>query len=146
MALRKLDRFWRAVDVRGDYDCWPWKGPLDKHGWPICGIDVGQGTRAQRVLVVLLDKELRRNDTVRLVCRNSACCNPRHIEVISRGSVPQRVKRALLQEFRKREYGVTLGQLAARYDVSRGYVKRLWARYKWDILEEQGYGRTSISG
>ena len=33
MTPKEESRFWGRVLILGDDDCWPWRGPLDRHGY-----------------------------------------------------------------------------------------------------------------
>jgi hypothetical protein len=45
----KIKRFWKKVDIKGDNDCWEWKGAVQSKGYGSFGIGPGQTALAHRV-------------------------------------------------------------------------------------------------
>lgn len=82
---------WSKVDVRGEHECWPWKGCKEKSGYGRTWInDVGY--YAHRVIFDLANPgqiELRAPANKRAMgflmhtCDNRICCNPAHLRVAS---------------------------------------------------------------
>lgn len=80
---------WSKVDVRGEQECWPWKGTQTKSGYGRTWInDVGY--YAHRVIFSLANPgqiELRAPANKRArgflmhLCDNRICCNPAHLRV-----------------------------------------------------------------
>ena len=73
-------RFWRHVDDSGD--CWEWKGTKDRKGY-------GQFTVnkkhffAHRWAYEALVGPIAEGMVVDHLCRNRACCNPSHMEIVT---------------------------------------------------------------
>lgn len=82
---------WSKVDVRGEQECWPWKGTQTKSGYGRTWInDVGY--YAHRVIFNLANPgqiELKAPANKRAtgflmhICDNRICCNPAHLRVAS---------------------------------------------------------------
>ncbi len=72
-------RFWSLVDKRGPDECWPWKNRLIRGGY-------GQIKLRRKYICahvaahILNGGSFDRGPIIRHVkCRNSRCCNPRHL-------------------------------------------------------------------
>ena len=76
---------WLKVQ-RGTWDeCWPWLGTLNSDGYGVFRVK-GRQYRAHRVAYM----DATGNDpgtgyVVDHTCRNRACCNPRHMELVTLG-------------------------------------------------------------
>jgi hypothetical protein len=76
------ERFWLKVDIRGEDECWPWTGGLNRgYGWfRIGGMYTGRGERAHRwVLEKKLDRPIKKGHEALHSCDFKPCCNPKHI-------------------------------------------------------------------
>ncbi len=81
-------RFWSKVKRGTDNECWEWLGPLDRHGYGSFGIKCLAGytlARSHRVAYWLSKGPLSQALTVDHLCRNRACQNPNHMELVTRG-------------------------------------------------------------
>ena len=83
--LGDIDMPWLKVH-RGTWDaCWPWLGTLNSDGYGVFRVK-GRQYRAHRVAYM----DATGNDpgtgyVVDHTCRNRACCNPRHMELVTLG-------------------------------------------------------------
>ena len=79
-----VGRFWDNVDRRGDTDCWPWRRPLSKAGYGVLSV------RGARVYSHRLSWRIAHGAwpaqglVIDHLCRNRACQNPAHMEVVTR--------------------------------------------------------------
>lgn len=91
-----LERIIARIDVA---DCWVWTGALTKAGYGA----IGRGRRDEgiaythRAMYELLVGPIKPGLDLDHLCRNRACCNPDHLEPVSRAENVRRgaqVKRA----------------------------------------------------
>lgn len=75
-------RFWAYVQTGGPNDCWPWLGSTSL-GYGRIGINRKQHL-AHRFAYELLVGSLPPGAHLDHLCRNRACCNPRHLQPVSR--------------------------------------------------------------
>lgn len=84
--LRWQTRIWLAVDTTDPDECWVWQGHLDKDGYGQIRGNGGRGApllRAHRAMYALVRKEaIPAGLTIDHLCRNKACVNPDHLEVV----------------------------------------------------------------
>lgn len=80
------ERFWEKVDKGEASQCWPWRAYLYANGYamftPIHG---GPKVMAHRYAYEALVQPIPDEMTIDHLCRNRACCNPAHMEVVTRG-------------------------------------------------------------
>lgn len=92
-----LPRLLAKIDRRGDDECWPWKGYINKKGYGMFSLN-GKMTTAVRAVVLLIKGEHLTYDRwrrdrgprgkgpvgarreVRHLCNKPICCNPAHVE------------------------------------------------------------------
>lgn len=82
MDQRRIERFWRRVQVGAPDDCWPITGYIGKGGYGSAQMD-GRRTTAHRAAYVLTNGPV--DDTLEIdhLCKNRRCCNPRHLEAVT---------------------------------------------------------------
>lgn len=101
-------RFWQKVDKRQPDECWPWMASMLRNGY-------GQfdHTTAHRFAMMASGFDVGSDEVVDHLCRNRACVNPAHLEI-----VPQAVNVA-------RGYGPNLAATARRDEARvRTHCKR----------------------
>ena len=76
---RLTDAFWARVDVRGDGECWPWKGALNRKGYGITS--GGDINRIASRAAWILHAQVTPPSTLLVchTCHNRDCCNPAHL-------------------------------------------------------------------
>ena len=80
-TLTRQDRFWSQVDRRGPAECWQWMGHLTDRGYGTFG---ARGTvRPHRIAYELLVGPIPENLEPDHLCRNRACVNPAHIDLVT---------------------------------------------------------------
>lgn len=75
------ERFWEKVDTSGD--CWLWTAGRDKDGYGRFSIARSQSDRAHRVAWRLLRGDIPAHLEPDHLCRNRACVNPAHLELVT---------------------------------------------------------------
>lgn len=110
-------RLLRTVEF-DESGCWAWKGTIDHDGYGRV-YHLGKKVRAHRLSYELLVGELTPGLVVDHVCRNKACINPDHLELVSQS---ENVKRSLPTS----KNGMTRGKYKKRPTCYRGHFK------EWD--------------
>lgn len=75
-----LERFWSKVDRKGPDECWNWTAYLNDDGYGYFKLN-GMPLYAHRVVIVLEGRRLPDKKLVHHTCQNSACVNPKHLQV-----------------------------------------------------------------
>lgn len=77
-------KFWEKVDSSGGPDaCWPWTGFIGRAGYGHVR-RLGRTLEAHRYAFLLVRGIMStREQCLDHLCRNKACCNPAHLEVVS---------------------------------------------------------------
>lgn len=83
-GLVLAERFWSKVDRRGPDDCWEWQGYRLSSGYGQIRI-AGTKWLAHRLAYVVNVGPIPEGLTIDHLCRNRACVNPVHLEVVTRG-------------------------------------------------------------
>lgn len=84
-----LKRFTSKVDRRGDAECWPWLAGFNGNGYGRVYIE-GQMFYAHRVSYELFRGEIPAGLVIDHLCKNRACTNPAHLEVVTQGENARR--------------------------------------------------------
>lgn len=78
------ERFWEKVNVGPPDDCWTWRLTLDDEGYG--QFNLGRKCiGSHRVAWLLTHGDPPAGMTIDHLCRNRACVNPSHLEVVTRG-------------------------------------------------------------
>lgn len=77
-----LNRFWSKVDVRGPDECWEWVGQKSPNGygrfyW------MRKMHQAHRISVVISGRSIPDSLVCDHLCRNRACVNPGHLDIVT---------------------------------------------------------------
>lgn len=79
-----VGRFWGHVDKRGHDECWPWKMHCNPGGYGRFSTVRGKMFLAHRVAYALAIGEIPDGLVIDHLCRNRRCCNPSHMEPVTR--------------------------------------------------------------
>jgi hypothetical protein len=83
------DKFWSAVDRTGN-GCWEWQGRLNNSGYGFMYFD-GKSQAAHRIAYTLAVGPITDGLELDHRCRNRICCNPGHLEPVTRAENMRRV-------------------------------------------------------
>lgn len=81
LAEGLTDKFWSKVERKSEEDCWPWRGALSK-GYGVFSFD-GTSHRAHRISLAIAGSTPPATLVVDHLCRNRACVNPAHLEIVT---------------------------------------------------------------
>lgn len=80
-------RFWSKVLKGAASVCWPWLAALQSGGYGLFWVKRGdrwRGTTAHRVAYELTHGSAPDGLEIDHLCRNRRCCNPAHLEAVTR--------------------------------------------------------------
>jgi len=78
-----LDRLMSKVVWNGDEDeCWTWEGAKVKEGYGVLTVN-RRGARVHRVTYEAYVGPIPEGFQIDHLCRNTACCNPAHLEAVT---------------------------------------------------------------
>ena len=132
-------RFWQKVDKSGD--CWTWKG-WKAYGYGMCFVS-GRNVRAHRIAYYLTRPNMDESLSVDHTCRNRACVNPAHMELVTMkenvlrgvGLTAQRARQTHCHKGHPLS-GSNLGSTGQKHKYRRckicynAQMRRLWAKSK----------------
>lgn len=79
-------RFWQKFDTSDPSACWPWPGKLTD-GYGRASVSIGRGLMrrsvAHRIAWEFVNGPVPDGLVLDHLCRNRACCNPRHLEPVT---------------------------------------------------------------
>lgn len=127
------DRFWLKANVGSANECWEWKAARFRKGYGM--IKIGRKCEgAHRVSVVLSGRDIPDGQCVDHLCRNRACVNPAHLEVVSTGENNRRGHWTKLSEKDAKEIlrsEESIASLARKLGVSQTTVSDVRKGKTW---------------
>lgn len=128
-------RFWVKVNKSaGEDECWPWLAHIAWNGYGEFRISTKELVKSHRFAYENMIGEIPSGLDLDHRCRNRACCNPRHLEPVTRKVNAQRgLCGAHLSKLTSQQYaeikalrGVVPGaDLGRRYGVSKSSISRI---------------------
>lgn len=91
---------WDRIDVRRPDDCWPWTGTVNAYGYGIYG---KANTFVHRIAYIDRVGQIPPGLTIDHLCRTRLCCNPAHLEAVTRGENVMRGESPPARNARKTE-------------------------------------------
>jgi hypothetical protein len=149
------ERFWSKVAVRGEQECWLWKGSLSRLGYGDFTVR-GKHLQAHRAAWTLTKKEQLTNGLcVCHRCDNRACCNPLHLflgtqadnvkDMWAKGRVPvsrgeqagnAKLTEAQVRQIRREHIPGIFGcaRLAAKFGTTKENITKILQAKSWSHL------------
>lgn len=84
-----IDRILTRVEVDSDTECWLWQGYKNQYGYGKISYK-GQPISVHRIAYEVFISEIPNGLCIDHLCRNRACANPNHMEVVTRGENARR--------------------------------------------------------
>lgn len=112
-------KLWALIERRGEGECWPWKGRRNTLGYGMFYLKGGRAPfPAHRLVVELLRGPVCPDLATDHLCRNTACCNPAHLELVT----PRVNTLRGVSMQRRREQAAAVTHCHNGHLLSEGYV------------------------
>lgn len=83
--LNSLSNFLDKIDFEADNGCWEWTGCTNENGYGLITSKHFKERRVHRLAYIVLKGEIPNGLVIDHLCKNRICCNPDHLEVVTRG-------------------------------------------------------------
>lgn len=78
------ERFWEKVAIKGEDECWEWQASFMSSGYGNFRVSLADGwIGAHRMAYLLTKGEIPQGMHLDHLCKNTKCCNPKHLEVVT---------------------------------------------------------------
>ena len=137
ISLEQIMRFCRAIKIGRSDECWPWMHVLSRNGYGLVSIDA-QNYYSHRVAFELSGEYLIKGFQVDHLCQNKQCCNPFHLEQVSRAEHARRgaARRKAVNTDIAQEKPGTTNKHKAIPPLSPGDLRRYWDKVKKGSKDE----------
>ena len=132
-----IARFWKYTDRRSDWECWPWKGHIDRLGYGVFYLG-DKSINAHRISFEIAYEKPAPGQHVLHRCDNRACVNPGHlrvgthhdnmIDMAKKGRANKRLTIADVLAIRSMD--ATHGYIATLFGVSQSTITRIRLRQR----------------
>lgn len=87
LSSKEYKRIFSRIDIDGVTNCWNWCGAKDQQGYGQ-GFYRGRKERIHRIVYAFLVKPIPRGQYRKYaqldhICKNTSCCNPKHLELVT---------------------------------------------------------------
>lgn len=132
---RRASDVFRQVRIEGD--CWIWTGTVHKDGYGVIKYNNKRMYTHLFMLKMLNGVDVPPGYEGDHLCRRRACCNPDHIEVVTKQENLRRRAGQLSPEQAKtiKTSSLSAEELAEQYNVTQAHVRRIKAGRRWRDVE-----------
>jgi hypothetical protein len=142
------ERFWSKVDIKGENECWEYKGYITQSGYGQFRLK-GKGVRAHRFAYELTKGTIPEGACICHTCDNRPCCNPKHLwkgnpkenteDRINKGRTlcgenngrSKFTEDDIISMKRLYQSGFTVGYIASRFGVGHGHISNILSGRQW---------------